>query len=120
MSDEILNPTPEEPVLTERQQFWLDHIQACEASGSSAKQYAEDHDLPVTALYQSKKDLRRRGLLPMPSRKAPSFAKVHMASDDARERVLRICFPSGIRVECPTSSRGAEVEQLLQIVANLS
>ncbi len=120
MSDEILNPAPEEPALTERQQFWLDHIQACEASGGSARQYAEDHDLPVTALYQSKKDLRKRGVLPMPSRKAPSFAKVHMTAGDTREDVLRICFPNGVRVEWPASSRGDEVGQLLQMVANLS
>ncbi len=120
MSDEILNPTPEEPVLTERQQFWLDHIHACEASGSSAKQYAEDHDLPVTALYQSKRDLRRRGLLPTSLHKTPSFAKVHMTAGDTRKDVLRICFPNGIRIEWPTSSRGGEVKQLLQMVANLS
>ncbi len=120
MSDEILNPATEEPVLTERQQYWLDHIKACDASGGTAKEYASEHSLSVSTLYQYKKDLRRRGLLPVPSRKAPSFAKVYMAADDVRANILRICFPNGIRVECPTSSRGAEVEQLLQIVANLS
>lgn len=120
MRYEILKPVPEEPVLTERQQFWLAHIRACDASGSSAKQYAKDHDLPVTALYQCKKDLRKRGVLPMASRNVHSFAKVRMASGERREGVLRIDFPNGVCVEWSASSQGADVKQLLQMVADLS
>ncbi len=120
MSDESLKPTPQDLGLTERQQFWLDHIRACEDSGSSATQYAKTHDLRVTSLYQRKKEFRKRGLLPTPSGKTPSFAKVRRTSDEVREGVLRICFPSGVRVEWLASSKGSEIKQLLQVVANLS
>ena len=30
------------PVLTDRQHYWLEHIQACEASGKSIAEYAAD------------------------------------------------------------------------------
>ncbi len=120
MNAESLNSTSGKPVLTECQQFWLDHIKTCDAAGSTAKQYAKEHDLSLAALYQHKKELRKRGLLPAPSRKTPSFAKVRMASSKTPEAVLRICFPNGICVEWSTSSQAAEVKQLLQMVANLS
>ncbi len=120
MSDKILNFTPKEPLLTERQQFWLDHIRACEASGDTAAQYAKIHDLPVTSLYQRKKEFRKRGLLLAPSCKTPSFAKVRNASGEVREKVLRICFPNGVCVEWPASSHEDEAKQLLQVVADLS
>ena len=50
-------------VLTERQQFWLDHITRCDAAGSSTKDYAAAHDLSVQAMYSARKDLVERGAL---------------------------------------------------------
>ncbi len=120
MSEESLKPTPQDLGLTERQQFWLDHIRACEASGSSTAQYAKNHDLRVASLYQRKKEFRKRGLLPTPLCKVPSFAKVRRTSDGVREGVLRICFPSGVRVEWLASSKSSEIKQLLPVVAHLS
>ncbi len=119
MSEEKSKPTPKDLGLTERQQFWLDHLRACEDSGSSAAQYAKDHDLRVTSLYQRKKQFRKRGLLSTPSCTAPSFVKVRSAPGKASEDVLRIFFPNGVRVEWLTSSDD-EASQFLQVVANLS
>lgn len=31
--------------LTERQRYWLDHIEACERSGQTTKAYTEAHEL---------------------------------------------------------------------------
>ncbi len=120
MRGKRLKPTSQDLGLTERQQFWLDHIKACEASSDTATQYAKAHDLPVTSLYQRKKEFLKQGLLPTPSGKTPSFAKVRMASDEMCEGVLCIFFPNGVRVEWATSSQEDEVKQLLQVVANLS
>jgi hypothetical protein len=49
--------------LSERQQFWLDHITRCDAAGSSTKEYAAAHDLSVQAMYSARKDLVERGAL---------------------------------------------------------
>jgi len=49
--------------LTERQQYWLDHITRCDAAGSSTKEYAAAHDLSVQAMYSARRDLVERGAL---------------------------------------------------------
>ena len=49
--------------LTERQQYWLEHIQACETSGKSVARYAEEHGFHVGAMYAGKKMLVRKGAL---------------------------------------------------------
>ena len=119
MGDESLNPTPEKSVLTERQQFWFDHLQACDASGNSVAQYAKEHDLSVTSLYQRRQEFRKRGLLPAPSCKVPSFATIRMTSDLASEDALRICFPNGVRIEWPMPRGEEAASLLLRSVAHL-
>ena len=54
--------------LTERQQYWLEHIQACEASGKSVTTYAAEHGFHVGAMYAGKKMLVRKGALRGPQR----------------------------------------------------
>jgi len=49
--------------LTERQQYWLDHITRCDAGGHSTKDYAAAHDLSVQAMYSARRDLVERGAL---------------------------------------------------------
>jgi hypothetical protein len=49
--------------LTERQQYWLSHIEACEASGESLKGYAEAHGFAAGAIYAAMKVLIRKRLL---------------------------------------------------------
>jgi transposase-like protein len=49
--------------ITERQQFWLDHIQSAEAFDGSVADYARAHELTPQELYQWKTILTRRGLL---------------------------------------------------------
>ena len=50
--------------LTEHQRYWLERIQACEASGKSITAYASEHGFPVRAMYDAKKVLVRKGVLP--------------------------------------------------------
>lgn len=47
--------------LTERQRFWLEHLRAC--GSGSLKAYAEQHALAVSALYEAKSRLKRKGML---------------------------------------------------------
>ena len=52
------------PALTERQRYWLEHIQACEASGKSMAEYAALQDIAVRAMHAGKKILIKKGILP--------------------------------------------------------
>jgi ABC-type hemin transport system ATPase subunit len=54
----------EESSLTERQQYWLNHIHACETSGKSIADYAVKHDINVKTMYAGKKMLVKKGILP--------------------------------------------------------
>jgi len=48
--------------LTVRQQYWLKHIQACEKSGGTAKDYADKHGLSVSGFYNARCVLKKKGL----------------------------------------------------------
>ena len=56
----------EEASLTERQQYWLKHIRACEASGKTTIDYARAHGINVKTLYSARKTLAEKGTLPRP------------------------------------------------------
>ena len=48
--------------LTERQQYWLEHIEACDESGCSAKEYAEQRGLSLSGLYNARCVLKKKGV----------------------------------------------------------
>ena len=50
-----------DPELTDRERFWLEHLRAC--GTGSLKAYAEAHELDVRALYEAKSRLKRKGAL---------------------------------------------------------
>lgn len=47
--------------LTEKQQYWLSHIEACRATEQTLASYAHAHDLDVQSLYRWKSVLTKRG-----------------------------------------------------------
>jgi len=51
------------PALTERQRYWLGHIQACETSGQSMAEYAASKGIAVRAMYSGRKTLVQKGVL---------------------------------------------------------
>ena len=53
-----------EPTLTERDRHWQKHIRACEAAGRRMSDYAAEHGLEVRALYDGKRTLVKKGVLP--------------------------------------------------------
>jgi hypothetical protein len=80
--------------LTERQQFWLEHLRAC--GSRSLKAYAEEHGLSVSGLYEAKSRLTRKGLLgPVPKR----FVRVQREAAPGVAAVCRIHLRNGTLVE---------------------
>jgi hypothetical protein len=49
--------------LTQRQRYWLEHLQACEALGQKMSAYAAAQGLGARALYDAKKRLMQQGVL---------------------------------------------------------
>ena len=97
------------PTLTERQQFWLEHIRAC--GGGSVKAYAQANGLSVSALYEAKSRFKRLGLLG--PAKAARFARVEAAAPT----LCRVRLPNGVFVE--VACEPAHWKTLLASVAAL-
>ena len=86
----------QEPHLTKRQRFWLEHLRAC--GSGSLKAYAQAHGLDLRALYDAKARLKRKGALASsaPARLVrvertphrpvdPAYCRVHLANGTAVE-----------------------------------
>ena len=109
------------PQLTERQAYWLEHLRACASSGLTAKAYAMKHRLSIHALYQARKEQRRRKTRASRSRRSSvTFARVHSSPAAAREPSWRIRFPNGAVIELEGPREPEDQVQLLQSVAGLS
>lgn len=84
--------------LTEKQQFWLEHIQSCARTGLSMKDYAQSHALNVGAFYTWKKTLRRKGVIG-PARTAPSPLFHKAVISPALVGTARVQLVSGVTLE---------------------
>ena len=85
---------------TPRQRFWLEHLEACEAQGTSLKAYALAHGLSASALYTAKSALKRRRSRVGRSDPVsmPKLVPVRVARPASMFRVL---LPNGVVVEVP-------------------
>ena len=54
----------DDSTLTERQQYWLKHIRACDASGQTTIDYAREHGIKVKSMYSARQALAEKGTVP--------------------------------------------------------
>jgi hypothetical protein len=106
----------DEHELTERQRYWLGHIQACEASGKSLKGYAEAQGFEPGAIYAAKKVLIRKGLL---SQSTARFQRVQSLASIASTE-WRVELPNGAAVAFSGAVDAAALSAVLQAVARLA
>jgi len=102
--------------LTEHQRKWLERLRVCEASGKSFTEYAAEHGFPVRALYDAKKTLVNKGVLPRTQQKRFQRVQTVMESADTK---WRIQLPSGVSVEFSGSVDGGSLSTILTTVARL-
>jgi hypothetical protein len=106
----------DERELTERQQYWLEQIQACEASGESLKAYAAAHGFAAGAMYAAKKVLIRKGLLAQSSAR---FQRVH-ARVPSMGSEWRVELPNGAAVGFSGAVDAATLSTVLSTVSRLA
>ena len=93
--------------LSERQSWWLAHVEACDLTGASMKAYADRHGLNLASFYCWKGQLKELGVLDgggpgvRPSAACLVPVKVTPASSGAAVAVTRIELASGIAIEAP-------------------
>ncbi len=83
--------------ITERQQYWLDHILAADGFNGTLVEYARAEGLKVKDLYQWKTLLARRGFLPG-HKKQSAFVPI-MAPMSATLTSLSLLLPNGVRLQ---------------------
>jgi hypothetical protein len=83
--------------LTDRQQYWLRQVRACEASGKTVAEYAAEQGFSAQAMYAGKKLLVRKGVLP---RTRPSRLQRVQVAGVAVGNEWRIQLPNGVSVSC--------------------
>jgi len=105
-----------EPALTERQHYWLNHLQACEASGKSIAEYAADHDVKVHTMYAGKKKLVEKGVLP---RTRPERFQRAQVVDAVSVSEWRIQLPNGILVAFAGSVDASALTTVLSTAASV-
>ena len=105
-----------EQALTEHQRYWLERIQACEAQGLSITAYAAEHGFPVRAMYDAKKVLVRKGVLPRTQR--ARFQRVQAKAVSVGGE-WRIQLPNGVSVDFSGTVDAATLSTVLNAVANL-
>jgi len=116
-----------QPQLTERQQFWLDHIARCDAAGRLTKEYAAAHGLSVQAMYSARKDLVDRGALAPGGRGVrtspkPRFARVARSEDSAQAAhglAVQFQLPNGVVVGFPAPLDADALRLVIQTAAAL-
>ena len=107
-----------EPIarLTEKQQYWLAHIQQAKREQLSFSAYAQQQGLDLKSLYNAHWALRKKGCLDLPVSTA-DFVKVRRPTTLVSDTVLSMILPNGIRVEIPV--RGDALLGLLKQVSGL-
>ncbi len=105
-----------ERALTEHQRYWLERIQACEASGKSITAYAAEHGFPVRAMYDAKKVLVRKGVLPRTQ--CARFQRVQTEAVGVGGK-WHIQLPNGVVVDFSGPVEAGTLSTVLNMVANL-
>ena len=105
--------------LTERQQYWLKHIRACDASGQTSIDYAREHDINVNSMYSARKALAEKGTLP--PAQSIRFQKVRvMGSSPASDSQWNVQLPNGLTVSFGGTVDAATLSLVLSTAAALS
>jgi|SRR5690554_2289814 len=105
------------PALTARQRYWLEHIQACEAAGTSIAEYAASKNIAARAMYGGKKVLVKKGVLPaaQPAR----FHRVQVMTERASNQ-WRIGLPNGVSVSFAGEVDAKSLSTVLSVSATLA
>jgi len=84
-----------QPVLTERQRYWLEQVRACEASGKTIAEYTAEQGIAAQAMYAGKKVLVQKGVLSHPRPVRLQRAEV---VGTAMGSEWRVQLPNGVSV----------------------
>jgi len=104
------------PMLTERQRYWLEHLQACKASGKSMAEYATKHGVNTRAMYSGKKTLINKGVLP--GTQSTRFQRVQVMEAPVSNQ-WQIGLPNGVSVAFTGEVDAGSLTTVLSVSASV-
>ena len=109
----------DEVSLTERQQYWLKHIRACDEAKQTSIDYAREHGVNVKSMYSARKALAEKGTLPRPQ--TPRFHKAQIANNPIRTGgQWQVQLPNGVVIAFGGAVDAKSLSLVLSTAANLS
>ena len=107
-----------ETALTERQQFWLEHIRACDNAKQTSVDYARVQGLNVKSLYSARKALTEKSCLPRPQ--PPQFQKVQVSAGQVHgDSQWHIQLPNGVVIRFGGQVDAKTLSMVLSTTASL-
>lgn len=83
--------------LTDKQRYWSDHVERCEALGETMVAYAGEQSLDLKQFYNWKMRLTQLGILPKAANPV-AFKRVSVRPTREFSAGCRIDFPNGTRI----------------------
>lgn len=102
--------------ITERQKYWLEHIKSC-GKNQTMKSYAAKQGLSLSAFYDWKSLLKRRGLLDEPV--TPVFQRAFVNPQKRFYPDCRIETPSGVVIELRHDCEPGFIKTVVEIVGEV-
>ncbi len=110
--------------LTDRQQFWREHLRRCEAAGQTVRAYAFENNLSAFALYDARRTMKQsqgaciRAVVRSPSSSSPRFVRVTAPAPAASATLpCRAHLRNGVVVEIGVAAN--ELGVVLRDLASL-
>jgi len=104
------------PALTDRQRYWLEHVQACEAAGKTIVEYAAAQEFCAQEMYAGKSSLVKKGVLP--TTQPTGFQRVQVMEASASNQ-WRIGLPNGLSVAFAGDVDARTLTTVLNVSASL-
>ena len=104
------------PALTDRQRYWLEHIQACKDSSKTIAEYAAGQGFTARAMYAGKKVLVKKGVLP--GRRPARFQRVQVLEAPVSSQ-WRIGLPNGVSVAFAGEVDASSLATVLSTAASI-
>ena len=105
--------------LTQRQKSWLAHIKKC-GKNQTMKEYAAKHGLNLSAFYDQKAALKKKGFLLSEPHQEPLFQQVVVAPENHALPNCRIKTPDGFVIELAGEPEPRFLSSLLKSLGALS
>ncbi len=109
--------------LTQKQSYWLRHIEKAQAPELSISGYARANQLNPQQLYQYQHALRKKGVLSIKDKK-PRFQKLTIQETVnqslAKPGMVNLYFPNGLRLEFSNTVLTARMTMLITQISQIN